>query len=1429
MTGDFYINGTFDFIFDAWTFVALFFNNPSVKPILQVIFLFGVIFSGFSGMAGPLSGGRLDPFRVAKTVIIGGLLYNALISTSGTIRLIDNLTNEVQDIPNIPNGLVAIASTINNVSMGLEGEIEAMIGAGVSRKDLAYGTGVNLLRESGHEGVLMGILKSMIPQGVLVTLDNYTDDCLALVAAHDSSVEGQLKSTASQFDAWDLGANNALFVDNYIVDADTVSNTPTFESCYDTWEKTKDWLQNNSNPEFSDSITQFCKQVSIGAASLAGTETACRNTALRMFNEFITVPTPMASENDISRNAILSQRWNAYVSNLNDSAQMGKIAAYAKTQTQLTSIALVSQEWMPVVKNIYLMLTIALAPILLIFLMTDVWMESLKFLIGMFVFWGIWVAVDCMIECFWIKQMYDVFEAASISQNGTSTYDELWQLGSKSLAMLGSMRTFAMLLASSISFGVFRFGGSAMGQMASRMFSHTSIGAGTAAEYLGPTGEGIMRQRNLELQGASAGQFFAMNNRAGIVSGHGVSDNLNLATNAGVAQGVVEHAGSFGNAVKAMTAGQLLNQAATYGAGAAYMGGNASFGEAVEAGAFSARERIEKGNAMANAVQNYARTHDISTGQAMKEMYQNTSQEQVAGMMAIGAAYEQAVTANAIPAGTTMPQFLQMVANADKGSAAGQALGKLLAGHGHNMSPLEVSQMQSFAQVDLAAQNWEQTMKQAGMGGPISSAAISRINAATAELAGAYQAAEVAAVQNGFTGREAYGQRMMDFGQKAAGMAAMMLDGNVLEGKNPNTDPELKQFMGNMGKIPGFAAAMNSLLSSQTFTLSKGQKQAANVLNSMGATAARADSKNQIASSWNATEGKFTAQDVTSSARQDQTTGSRFSSGNSGQLGAGYQFAVAGMDGKTQQFRTAGAVEMDGQTMSGTFQPIRSDGSLGDAVKGSFTFAGAANENLAATIASGAAMQTPLNAVAQNLEYQAPVSSSFATGQGRQIPISYKDPATGRNASGTVTLGGGATVNNGLANGVLFTDQNGIQAKADVAFKNSDVASRLAMGDYSTENPIPVSSIQRKDLGNTHIGPNRGKGQGDVIPLTGDGQMQVAHAALQNKEVRNAVIAAYHGNGEPLRKLLDENSSAGDAARNYRDSVRGSAAMGDKNDTRAAQNFADSYSKNLNVTLLQTNSYASGTGSQENVHIKGGVGESENTKAGGGSRVLESTKSGSSTTHATKSDNPSGGDNITTNHTGGTVTDSSKWNSLENAKNLLKQIGIGGGKTVDTTNRATSANQLAFDMAKQHLLAIYGSTNDPNERMLRADAYISSMNDKGKNFDDIVHGRPGSTAAASILWGEDSRQRPGMLGDEPLGPVSVWLQNEQQAAQATMNAVADSIERLVPFANLNLLNESFFNTGRFDDETEKMGALTPHKLPETSTLTAKDTEMSGDY
>ena len=488
-------HGGFELVRDVWLFVSSLFGSAAFKGLLSGVFVFALTLAAASGTLETLfdlkSGAA---HKWMKGMFVGIMMYSLVGPTTAQVTIYDDVSGQTQIQGNLPVGIAAVAGFVNQITIGMEDLIKTFLATPAAPEDVGYERGTEMLSES-FDGAMKTALATQVAPQMWDSAYSYVQDCVAIRAARSSAYRATLDDTTDALASWSNAANPALFT---YTGLDSAGNPLTGSvpkenvSCFDAWNRMNLYFTNSL--AWENTVDQFCNMMHFEASdpqSLA----ACKNVYQKSVQLWVLGGAAKSSQ-DIAKNIMLGKVWYSYLSSLDSGIEAARAAAYARVSSQLAGTGLMAQEWLPMIKVVVFVILVAITPLVFIFMVTPYGLDAFKFLLGAFLWWGIWCSIDQMMLCMWLNRVDALFQAVNQGGNlGVNGLSALWPLASKSTALLGSMRGFGMLLASTLTFTVIKFGGSSFAHLASGLGRATTAGAGpaTAAEFLSPEEAGWNR------------------------------------------------------------------------------------------------------------------------------------------------------------------------------------------------------------------------------------------------------------------------------------------------------------------------------------------------------------------------------------------------------------------------------------------------------------------------------------------------------------------------------------------------------------------------------------------------------------------------------------------------------------------------------------------------------------------------------------------------------------------------------------------------------------------------------------------------------------------------------------------------------------------------------------------------------------------------
>lgn len=456
------------------------------------------VFSQFKGMhfsAGPL-------IQWGFTVVIGVGLYMSYIVPTTDMTFYDNTGDAMALAPEVPDGVVNIAMTMNWLETGMINIMDIGI-TGLHYEDMAGGISYQLISK-----LFTGQLNTtVLPSNMRQSITNYYNDCVVFEGTRPG---GTIKpkdftdaKTTSLKPVFAMAALNGVLTT--YVDSTGASHSI---SCHDAWVGTGglvNGLNNDLDTNLSDRyIADQC--VSMGFEEAGGVTsrvaglggevnniTTCRSISRRVFSALMSDTASDTAIGDmwnyVAWNRVMMQgMYDAVASG--DAGSVVKLTGNNQIMSSGIGMGIMASEWMPVIRTMVLSVFLGIIPFILVFLPTPFLSKVLSFLCGGLMFIAAWGVCDAVLTQLTVQ--YAFTNLSSIKADGIN-YINMLQVPdhlAKIMGMLGYLRTSAIMFAALITTMMFKFGGHALSSLAGSI-AGTVQSAGAAGGAAGLTPQGM--------------------------------------------------------------------------------------------------------------------------------------------------------------------------------------------------------------------------------------------------------------------------------------------------------------------------------------------------------------------------------------------------------------------------------------------------------------------------------------------------------------------------------------------------------------------------------------------------------------------------------------------------------------------------------------------------------------------------------------------------------------------------------------------------------------------------------------------------------------------------------------------------------------------------------------------------------------------------
>lgn len=476
---EYYTWGGFGPVTSAFQKIALIFSDSSYKGLFFSVIILGMLFGAMAVYLKIVAGVQISPAAWFYPVLLGVVIYLALVVPRGSLTIYDPVLNRFQTVSDLPDGIVAVAGLTNLVERGLVSIVEAS--STPSLVDTSGGIGYQLFVK------ISGSYIKLRDQYVEQSLKKYINDCVFFELMRPGTALS-VNQFMSNTDFMPLLAD-AQNPANYTVWYDEANKTGITLTCTEAYVRLSSYLLNPANLE--DARRAKCALAGFNPAN-AQEYQRCRE-IIEVTANFVT-GISITSEQFI-RQAFIAQTLNDVVLSVNPDLALRSIANLS-TMSSGIGIGLVANEWIPVIRAVITAVAVGLVPFLAIFIPTPLAGKAVSLIAGFFIWLTAWGVTDAVVQGIASDFAYGYFEGVRQNQLGFASMMMMPGVSEKALAMFGLVRSSGIMLATVITAMMIRFGGHALASLAGTVSgSIQAQGASAGSQSYTPAGQADVLSR----------------------------------------------------------------------------------------------------------------------------------------------------------------------------------------------------------------------------------------------------------------------------------------------------------------------------------------------------------------------------------------------------------------------------------------------------------------------------------------------------------------------------------------------------------------------------------------------------------------------------------------------------------------------------------------------------------------------------------------------------------------------------------------------------------------------------------------------------------------------------------------------------------------------------------------------------------------------
>lgn len=499
---EYYTYDGYEPIVRAFTAISHIFKNNQMVLLAGVAAVIGMTVAGITFLVTSVSGAKGSIEMVFFPAIVGMALYLAMFTHTETLIVYDSHTNQFQSIPEVPVGVVYIASAINDIEVGMVDIIETAFG-GFGSVQQAAGAYNILTASKFFEG---GAFSAY----VTTSLQAYTNDCVLyeMMVNPTGGLNPESLRTSSDFlPLFGQAVNPAIFTTYF----DAASPNGENLSCTAAWAKLTPVLTQATT--YSATINKACGAMGFGDDPFQLGK--CRSLAEGFLQSPLGANVASASLESVARQALISRTIFEVVRDGSTLESMTLQANRTMTSKGIGSIV-ASNEWLPYFKAGMTAVSLGLIPIVAVFMATPLAGRSLSFIFGIFIFLAAWGIADAVATASGSIYTYKLFTAIRDTGLGLDTFINFPDYTTKMAAVFGTLRSMAVAFAGLISMMMVKFGGHFLAGIGSNIMGQMQGTGGDAGRMGLPEGRTSAMSSMISSVGVES---WANNNSFGTMAG----------------------------------------------------------------------------------------------------------------------------------------------------------------------------------------------------------------------------------------------------------------------------------------------------------------------------------------------------------------------------------------------------------------------------------------------------------------------------------------------------------------------------------------------------------------------------------------------------------------------------------------------------------------------------------------------------------------------------------------------------------------------------------------------------------------------------------------------------------------------------------------------------------------------------------------------
>jgi hypothetical protein len=449
---DFYTYNGFEETVGAFQRLALIFSDNRILIIAGILAALGLVLGAGRMAYKGLSGQESDPRSYFMPLLIGVAVFKGAVIPTGTVHVFDPVRNGYEPVGGVPVLVLVVAGVLNKIERAMIDVVDTA-SAGVTFAEVGGPLEFSLAKAAVSSDVEDWYLQQSAIEYYLscgrVAMGGSDGGNMRQRLMHDSS------DLMDSFAEWQ---NNVVTTIYYPPGNDEGE----VRSCRDAWSGTNGLQARLTNASTFAAMTEsICEQAGFNMSD--GAQDAQCRTALQ--DTALLYEVPIGNELPFLRSVVLAEA-TAKALNSDDYQRSVRTLSSRAAMAEGLGAAEALNEWVPKIRAFMLAVVLGLAPIMLVLIVTPLIGPAIVMMAGLLLWVTLWGISDGIAHQMLRDMTLDAWREIARNNFGVQAILMTPEGAVKALATYGKGRGVALMMATVLSYGIFKVGGFALASLA---------------------------------------------------------------------------------------------------------------------------------------------------------------------------------------------------------------------------------------------------------------------------------------------------------------------------------------------------------------------------------------------------------------------------------------------------------------------------------------------------------------------------------------------------------------------------------------------------------------------------------------------------------------------------------------------------------------------------------------------------------------------------------------------------------------------------------------------------------------------------------------------------------------------------------------------------------------------------------------------------